>query len=48
MEAKKSEIEIAKFCEEIIGLVEEKINALQQKNEEIPCEEEAEDQEFVE
>lgn len=46
-EAKHAQVEIAQFSEELIALMQEKIRALEQKEEELPCEEEAEDQEFV-
>jgi len=46
-EARKYQVQLAQFSEELITLMQEKINALEQKEEEFPCEEETEDQEFV-
>jgi phage FluMu protein Com len=45
-EARKYQVELAQFSEELITLMQEKIHALKQE-EEFPCEEETEDQELV-
>eukprot|EP00826_Nyctotherus_ovalis_P063831 TRINITY_DN9360_c0_g3_i4.p1 TRINITY_DN9360_c0_g3~~TRINITY_DN9360_c0_g3_i4.p1 ORF type:complete len:1123 (+),score=250.47 TRINITY_DN9360_c0_g3_i4:420-3371(+) len=46
-EAKHVQVEAAQFSEELIALMQEKIRALEQKEEEQPCEEGTEDQDFV-